>query len=152
MKFSELIQPDKIFYYDTLPTTDKYELLKIILENTLKRSKYEKNFPYILQSLIEREQAMSTGIGGSIAIPHCTTEYVNEILASLTLLKQELDFQSLDNTPVRIIIMLIISRKNFDAHIKALASVAKTFQNHEIKKEILSACSPEEIFEIIKKT
>ncbi|MCS7205802.1 MAG: PTS sugar transporter subunit IIA [Leptospiraceae bacterium] len=150
MKFSELIQPDKIYYYEVLPTKDKYEFLKLLLYNTLKKSKYEKNYQEILEALLEREQAMSTGIGGSIAIPHCTTEYVNEIVASLTLLKEELDFQSLDKTPVRIIVLLIISRKNFDAHIKALASVAKTFQNQEIKKNMLEAKSPEEIYEIIK--
>ncbi|GIW23643.1 MAG: PTS sugar transporter subunit IIA [Candidatus Sericytochromatia bacterium] len=152
MKFSDLIRKEKIFYYDKLPTKNKYELLKIILQQTLKDSKYEDKFDLIWNSLQEREKAMSTGIGGGLAIPHCTTEHVNEILSSLTLLKEDLDFQSLDSTPVRIIVLLIISRNNFDAHIKALASVARTFQNIDIKNNILKASSPEEVYKIIEKT
>jgi PTS system fructose-specific IIA component len=152
MKFSELIQKEKIYYFEHLPTTDKYDFLKIILQNTLKNTKYEEKFEQIWNALLDREKAMSTGIGGNIAIPHCTTDCVDEIIASLTLLKEDLDFKSLDNTPVKIIVLLIISRNNFDAHIKALASVAKTFQNLEIKKQILNANNPEEIYKIIEKT
>jgi mannitol/fructose-specific phosphotransferase system IIA component (Ntr-type) len=151
MKFSELIKKDKIFYYEKLPTKDKYELLQMILENTLKGTKYTNKFDLIWNSLKEREQAMSTGIGGSLAIPHCTTDHVDEIIASLTLSKENIDFQSLDGSPVRIIVLLIISRNNFDAHIKALASVARTFQNTETKKSVLKAHSVEEIYKIIEK-
>ncbi|MFN3603789.1 MAG: PTS sugar transporter subunit IIA [Leptonema sp. (in: bacteria)] len=152
MKFYELIKENNIFYYETLPTKDKFEFLKIILEKTLQDTSAKNKFDIIWKSLLEREQAMSTGIGGGLAIPHCTTEHVKEIISSLTLLKEDLDFQSLDTTPVRIIVLLIISRNNFDSHIKALASVAKTFQNQEIKKKILNANSPQEIYQIIKGT
>lgn len=150
MKFHELIKENNIFYFERLPSKNKYEFLKIILEKTLENTNLKEKFDLIWKSLLEREQAMSTGIGGGLAIPHCTTEHVNEIISSLTLTKEELDFHSLDTTPVRIIVLLIISRNNFDAHIKALASVAKTFQNHKIKNQILSASSPKEIYDIIK--
>lgn len=150
MKFYELIKENNIFYFEKLPSKDKYEFLKIILEKTLENTNIKDKFDLIWKALLEREQAMSTGIGGGLAIPHCTTEHVNEIVSSLTLIKEDLDFHSLDTTPVRIIVLLIISRNNFDAHIKALASVAKTFQNHEIKKQIINASSPKEIYNIIK--
>lgn len=152
MKFFELVKENNIFYYEKLPTKEKFEFLKILLEKTLKNANLLDKFDVIWKSLLEREQAMSTGIGGGLAIPHCTTEHVNEIICSLTVLKEDLDFFSLDTTPVRIIVLLIISRNNFDAHIKALASVAKTFQKQEIKNQILNSKSTSEIYEIIKNT
>ncbi len=149
MKFSELIHKDKIYLYHKLPTKDKYELLNLILKRTLKDSIYESKFDELWKHLLEREQAMSTGIGGGIAIPHCTTDIVNEIISSLTILKDEINFQSLDNSNVKIIVLLLISRNNFDSHIKALACVARTFQNQDIKKSIMQANSEEEIYQLI---
>ncbi len=152
MKFYEIVKENNIFFYEKLPTKEKYEFLKILLEKTLSNSNLLDKFEAIWQSLLEREQAMSTGIGGGLAIPHCTSEHVKEIICSLTVLKEDLDFHSLDTTPVRIIVLLLISRNNFDAHIKALASVAKTFQKQDIKKQILSSSSPSEIYQIIRNT
>ncbi len=152
MRFSELIKKEKIFLYEKLHTKDKFEFLKIILNQTLENTEYQNKLESIWKALYDREFAMSTGIGGGIAIPHCTTTEVNEIISSLTILKENLNFQSIDSSPVNIIVLLVISKNNFDNHIKALACVARTFQNKQFKEQLLNSSTIEEIYHIIQNT
>ena len=62
----------------------------------------------IKSALIEREKSMSTGIGNGVAIPHCSTAKVNNIIAVMALTPRGLNFDSIDNEPVKIVIIIII--------------------------------------------
>ncbi|MBK8945172.1 MAG: PTS sugar transporter subunit IIA [Ignavibacteriae bacterium] len=67
----------------------------------------------VKESVHEREKIMSTGIGHGFGIPHCKTNKVTEILAAFGKTKSPIDFESLDGSPVNLI--LLIGRDNLVA-------------------------------------
>ncbi len=140
-----------IFIYENSPTLSKFEILDDILKRTLQDTKYIDFYEPIYHALIEREKAMTTGIGNGISIPHCSSEYVDGVIASLSVFPKNIDFDAMDKLPVNIVVLILISRNNFDIHIKSLASVARFFHNHKRKAKILKSKGIDEIYNIILK-
>lgn len=60
-----------------------------------------------LEAVMLRERTRSTGIGSGIAIPHGKCSAVKELVMSLGITKQPIDFESIDGKPVRIVLLLI---------------------------------------------
>ena len=54
----------------------------------------------ILASLKQREETMSTGIGFGIAIPHCSSDRLEEVVAAFGRSSRGIEFDALDNAPV----------------------------------------------------
>ena len=150
MELHEIISSERILRLDNFQG-DKSELLKLIFEKCDKISSFkEKRRDEIWETLIERENSMSTGIGLGVAIPHCSTEYVDDVIAMLAVMKDGIDFQAIDDVPVQIIVLLLLPKNKFEKHIKTLASVARLFNNEEFRSRILNAENSEEIYAILQ--
>lgn len=149
MELHEFISRDRILTFDE-ENADKAHVLKSIYDHCASLSDLHNHQPDVWETLIQREKSMSTGIGLGIAIPHCSTEYVDEVTGVLALLKHGIDFDAIDDIPVQIIVLLLLPKNKFEKHIKTLASVAKLFNNEAIRKQIIEAADGEEIFEIIQ--
>lgn len=91
------------------------------------------------QALVQREQSMSTGIGGGIAIPHCSLEYIDTSLTCLALSRQGIHFNAIDKKPVHIFVTLIMPKNKFQDHIKTLALIAKTLGHRQEKDKLIRA-------------
>ena len=105
----------------------------------------------VLNALIEREKSMTTGIGNGIAIPHCITDAVNETVYVLGLSRKGINFDSIDNLPVKVSILIVVPRSKRSQHIKTLANIAKIMNNEELRDNLLAMKKPEEIIEEIAK-
>ena len=93
---------------------------------------------------------MSTGIGRGVAIPHCSTDLLEDVVIVLTFCDPGIDFDSIDSEPVRIAIFLLVPRNKLKQHIKTLADIAKIMNNDELRKKLLSLKKPETILKTIK--
>ena len=94
---------------------------------------------------------MSTGIGKSVAIPHCTSIKVDDIIIILALCENGIDFDAIDGLPVKIAILLLVPKNKLTQHIKTLANIAKIMNNDEIRQELLTLKTPDAILKSIKK-
>lgn len=103
----------------------------------------------IVSALLHREQSMSTGIGSSVAIPHCSVPLVSELKSAMAISPQGIDFDSIDGKPVSIFILLIVPKSKFQEHIKTLAMIAKTLNQPEEREKIIQSTSLEEIQSIL---
>lgn len=149
MELQELLGADSVYRY-TERSDDKLEFMKDMLNRTLSGTEMQKNQDKIWDALREREVSMSTGIGLGVAIPHCSSEWVDDVVVSLAVLTEPLEFQAVDDEPVQIVVLLLMPRNRFDKHIKTLASIARMFNDEPFRKKVLSASSEEEIFELIQ--
>ncbi len=104
----------------------------------------------IKKGLIEREKSMGTGIGNGVAIPHCNTAKVKEIVLLLAVIPKGIDFNASDNLPAKIIIMLLVPKNKLTQHIKTLANIAKLMKNENLRNSLISLKTPESIIKIIK--
>ena len=103
----------------------------------------------ILNSLKEREELTSTGIGSGVAIPHAFSENVDKVVAIFGRSTQGIDFEAIDNAPVKFIVLFIVPRNQYQLHLKTLAAIAKMFNNAAIRKSLARAEDSSELLEIL---
>src|SRR4029079_13134892 len=96
------------------------ELIDLLV--SLGKIKPEDRDP-ILASLKQREETMSTGIGFGIAIPHCSSDRLEEVVAAFGRSTTGIEFDALDNAPVKFVVLFIVPKNQFQTHLRTLASI-----------------------------
>ena len=104
----------------------------------------------ILDSLKQREETMSTGIGFGIAIPHCSSDRINDVVAAFGRSKAGIEFDALDNAPVKFVVLFIVPKNQFQTHLRTLASIAKFLNDRSVRESLASAKSADEILSIFR--
>jgi len=139
------------------------ERIKIPLENTKKESIIEemvgmidgsieiKNKGQLLKAVLDREAVMSTGVGDEVAIPHGKSDTVPEITAALGITKEPVDFNSLDDKPVRLIWLLVGPQDKTGPHLKALSRISRLMHKKEFRERLISTKAPGEVIDVINK-
>jgi nitrogen PTS system EIIA component len=102
----------------------------------------------VLAALRQREETMSTGIGFGIAIPHASSNCVNQVVAAFGRSSTGIEFDSLDNSPVRFIVLFIVPKDQFQVHLRTLAAIAKFLNDKTVRERLGRAESSEEILSI----
>jgi len=102
----------------------------------------------ILAALRQREETMSTGIGFGIAIPHASSNCVSEVVAAFGRSSTDIEFDSLDNSPVRFIVLFVVPKDQFQVHLRTLAAIAKFLNDKSVREQLAKAGSSDEILAI----
>ena len=104
----------------------------------------------ILEGIVKRESSMSTGIGNGIAVPHCKSSVVWELVAALGISRDGIDFDSTDGKPAKIFFILIAQENNPGPHVKALAKLARLLHSSELRDQLIQANTAAEVLKAIK--
>lgn len=104
---------------------------------------------HVLESVLEREKLMSTGVGNGVAIPHAKSDTDDHIMLAFATTAEDVDFQSLDNKPVRLIFLLVGPEENPSLHIKALSRISRLTSRRKFRQKLLSAASPADVMRVI---
>lgn len=99
--------------------------------------------------LLDREKLGSTGVGEGVAIPHGKLGDLNRLIACFGRSPQGLDFQAVDRMPVRLFFLLLAPENCAGAHLKALAKISRLLKRPNVREELLTARTREEIFGIL---
>lgn len=127
---------------------DKESVIKELVD-LLDVNKLLLNKEQVLQAVIMREKTKSTGIGFGIAIPHGKCIGVKELVMAVGISKQGIDFQSIDNKPVYIIVLLASPIDRTGPHIQALARISRLMLDEDFKNKLQNASSSEELYNLI---
>ena len=95
---------------------------------------------------------MSTGIGFGIAIPHASSDRVSQVVAAFGRSSQGIEFDSLDNAPVRFIVLFVVPKDQFQTHLRTLAAIAKFLNDRSVRERLGTAASAAEILSIFENT
>jgi mannitol/fructose-specific phosphotransferase system IIA component (Ntr-type) len=106
----------------------------------------------VLAALRAREETMSTGIGFGIAIPHASSDRVDHVVAAFGRSSTGIEFDSLDNAPVRFIVLFVVPKDQFQTHLRTLAAIAKFLNDRSVRDRLGAAGSAEEILGIFNNT
>lgn len=96
-----------------------------------------------------REEVLSTGIGGGVAIPHGKTNTAPELSMAAGVAAGPLDFASLDGAPVRLVFLLVGPEAAAGAHVKALSRISRLVRRDELRARLAGAASAEEFLAIL---
>ena len=103
----------------------------------------------VKKAVLERESMMSTGVGKGLALPHAKTQAVSGMVGALVTTAQPVDFGALDNEPVRIVFLLLGKLDSKSQHVRILSRVSRVMNREEVRKQILSATSGDELLGIL---
>ncbi|MFA6542543.1 MAG: PTS sugar transporter subunit IIA [Bacteroidota bacterium] len=117
-----------------------------IVNNSNKISDIEK----VREAIFEREKIMSTGVGNGFAIPHGKTDAVADIVAAFAVTEEPIDYDSLDEQPVRLIFLLVGKDSMVGPHIKLLSRISRLMNKEEFRAKLLKAASEKAVIEIFK--
>lgn len=104
----------------------------------------------VLESIRQREQTMSTGIGLGIAIPHASSDKVTEVVAAFGRSPKGVDFEALDDKPVHFIVLFVVPKDQFQTHLRTLAAIAKFLNDRSVRDELAAAGSAEDILTVFR--
>ncbi len=133
----------------SLESKTKKDVIKELVESLVKSGKV-KDKKKMVQTLMEREELGSTGIGQGIAIPHGKSDTVSDLSAAFGLSADGISFDSLDGEPVNIFFLLVAPEGAAGAHLKALARISSLLKDKYFRKSLLSAKTPEDVVKIIQ--
>jgi fructose-specific phosphotransferase system IIA component len=120
------------------------ELVDLLAENNLLVDR-----DVVLEAVFSREQTRSTGIGSGIAIPHGKCNGVEELVMAVGIAPEPINFDSIDQKPVSIVILLASPADRTGPHIQALARISRLMLDDEFKTKLENATSPEEVYQLI---
>ena len=103
------------------------------------------------EEILKRENLSSTGIGEGIAIPHGKTSAVKEASLALGIVKNGVDYDSLDGEPVHIVFMIAAGESANADHLETLSKLSVLLMNPEFKSALLSLKTPAEVLDLIDK-
>jgi len=102
------------------------------------------------EAIFEREKKMSTGVGNGFAIPHGKTDAVTDIVAAFGITKRPIDYQALDEQPVRLVFLLVGRDNLVSPHIKLLSRISRLMHKVEFRNRLLEKHSSAEVLEAFK--
>ena len=127
---------------------DKFDIIRGMAEDLCNAANIG-NKALFTKEIIEREKDLSTGIGLNIAIPHARIEEINDFSIAIGRIKEGIPFSSLDDKPVKVIIMIAAPRNQQKEYIKLLAQIVIFAKNKNNFQHMLND-SPEELVKFIK--
>lgn len=144
MNLFSLLKPENILV--ELEVSSKKELISVLV-NSLESEVGSENIEGITTAVWEREKIMSTGVGKGLAIPHCKTKLVEENFGGFAVLKDPLEFNSVDSQPVRLVFLLVGPEAKNSFHIKLLSRISRLMNSGTFREQVLSCKTPKEILE-----
>ena len=79
----------------------------------------------ITESVRKRESAVSTGMGHGIALPHATTELVDNLVGAIGRSRKGVQFDAVDGNLVNVVALFLVPKNQFQKHVHTLAEIAR---------------------------
>ncbi len=103
----------------------------------------------IFESLWEREQLGSTGIGNGTAVPHGRIPGFKRALTIFARLEKPIDFDAIDSQPVDLIFLLLTPGDAGADHLKALARISRLLRNRAMCAKLRGTESADAIYALL---
>lgn len=103
----------------------------------------------VFETLLERERLGSTGVGHGTAVPHGKFADLDKLHVLFAKLDQGIDFESIDDQPVDIMVALLAPEGAGADHLKALARVSRLLRDTRFVEKLRGCETAEAILALI---
>lgn len=144
-----LCEEDVIF---NLKARSKKNMISSLLDHLVETKKIKKDDKKeILKVIVQREEIGSTAIGGYIAFPHARLGCIKNVVLCIAICQEGVNFESLDEEPVNVIVLLLSNQKEAGLHLKMLASLAKLLRDKSFVQRLKTVKEAKTIIALISK-
>lgn len=143
-----ILSPERIIFIDH--TTKRDALVE--LANNLSTAPQVKYRDELVAEILKREELMSTAIGRGIAIPHVRLSSVTDLVMSVGICKKDIiDYQSIDEIPVRILIMIAAAYNQHTYYLQTLSFFSSKLKEKALRDKLLGSLTAEEAYSLLTK-
>ncbi|HVC62747.1 MAG TPA: PTS sugar transporter subunit IIA [Acetobacteraceae bacterium] len=135
MSIGDLIGPAQVVV--GLRVADKAQLLNELSRRAAAALSLEQ--AVLLRALQAREQLGSTGLGRGFALPHARLSNLPRIYALLARLGRPIDYDSVDDKPVDLVVLLLTPESAAGRHLATLAALSRPFRDEGFVQQIRKA-------------
>jgi PTS system nitrogen regulatory IIA component len=140
-----VLSPDRVLF---LNYSAKRDALLALAEN-LASAPQVKSKQELSIEILKREELMSTAIGRGIAIPHIRLSSVTDLVVSVGVSRCDIvDFQPLDDEPVRLIFMIAAAYNQHAYYLRTLSFFSARLKNRELRNSLLQAQTALEVYNL----
>ena len=132
-----------------LPGTTKEEVIGELID-LLDGHPAVQDLSRVREAVLGREAVMSTGVGKNLGLPHAKTSAVSETVAAFAVTQQPIDFDAIDDEPVRLVFLLVGTEAAKSEHIKILSRLSRLMNRDAFRRRLLSAATAEEVLSIFQ--
>jgi fructose-specific phosphotransferase system IIA component len=142
--FDQMIDESRIV---DLKATNKEDALRELVD-VLSTSPDVTDQEELLDAIFERERVISTGVGIEVALPHVKIPSVKNFVIAIGRSHKGIDFESLDDKPVYIVVMIGANDKQAGDFLKVLARLVLKLKSRTFRKQVMFAPNPKRIKEL----
>lgn len=147
-KINQLLRPDLVEI--GLPGRSKEEVINSMVD-ILEGHEGIDNLEDVRSAIFEREEMMSTGVGKGLGLPHAKTAAATETVAAFATTAEPVNFGSIDDEPIRLLLLLVGPKEHKSQHVKILGRISRLVSQDSLRQELIEADDPETIIEILRK-
>ena len=148
INIKNILAPNRVVFINQIT---KHDAL-IELCSVLNTAPQIKDQVELEKSILKREELMSTSIGRGIAIPHVRLISVTVLVCAIGVCKTPIeDFQSFDDIPVSLLVMIAASYNQHPYYLKTLSYFTSKFKSKEFLDSVKNAGNEREIYNLFIK-
>ena len=148
MNLGDILSPAQIL--TEMRASNRWEAIDELIENLVRTGKIRSESRDAVTAVVKkRETSMSTGIGFGIGIPHASTDLIYEVVGAFGRSKTGVNFDALDNQPVKLVMLFLVPQGQFQRHLHTLANIAKLLHNADFRQSLEQAPDAETMYRII---
>ena len=117
--------------------SSKRQALSLVAETAARR--FGLDAGEVLEALLAREQAGSTGVGSGVAVPHARLPGLDRMRGVFVRLETPVDFDSVDGQPVDLLFALLAPPDAGSEHLRALARVSRLLRQSQLREQLRQA-------------
>ena len=149
MDLGDILSKEQII--PDLRATNRWEAIDELINNLVATGKISPQHREAIVAVVKkRESSMSTGIGFGIGIPHASTDLISEVVGALGRSKSGVNFDSLDNQPVKLVMLFLVPQGQFQKHLHTLANIAKLLHKAEFRQALEQAPDADAMLQIVR--
>lgn len=104
----------------------------------------------IVRAILKREELGSTGIGRGIAVPHTKHASVEQLLGTVAVSHEGVDFDSLDGEKVHLLFLLVSPPDRPGDHLRALENISRQLRNDTFCRFLKQSKSPDDVWQLLE--
>ncbi len=149
MKLSDFVVPGAIV--PVLEANSKESAIRVMVESLKNsgsiRAEDEES---IVSAILKREELGSTGIGNGVAVPHTKHPSVDELVATVALSADGVDFASLDGEMVHILFLLVSPPDRPGDHLRGLENISRHLRNQNFCSFLRQAKTSQQVVDLLQ--
>jgi len=103
----------------------------------------------VVDAILKREELGSTGIGNGVAVPHTKHPSAEELVATVAISRDGVDFASLDGEDVFILFLLVSPPDRPGDHLRGLENISRHLRSQDFCNFLKQSNTSQDIWDLL---